>query len=181
LGHKELSEYIQHVRTDHSKIPQQLNLSLKTGTAEVCGSEIALLLDSRHQVIRDMNWDGFEAAQGTLLKAAVISEDDDCMFLLLLEVTGDDIYERCGSFDLYKETLTGVGGCGTLSALRIWHDDSEEEGSSHERDHGGTWTYVRDVEDLDPADKERLRTSFGDLDTYEWWKDVFTEEGIIIG
>lgn len=181
LGQKEISEYIRYVRTDHTKIPQHLSLSLNTAIAEVCESgDIALLLNSRLQVITHVAWDGFESAEGTFLKAAVVAEDDGHIFLLFLEATSDDIYERRGSCFLVKQTWTDMVESGPMAGLNIWRDDSEEKRSSHKRNDGGAWTFIRYLDELDLADQERLRTSYGDLETFEWWNHIFTEEQQII-
>lgn len=183
LGQGRISEFIQFVRTDHDKIPQQLSLSLKTAAVEVCEyGHVALWLDSRLQVITSIEWDGFEPAEGTCLKVALISEVDEHIFFLVLEATGDDVYERRGSCFLEKQTLTEMEKHLPIFGLRLRYDDSEGERSSHKGDQGRTWTYVKKLKDLNPADKERLRTSYGDLETYEWWKFLFsTEERVILG
>lgn len=176
LGQEKLSKYIEYVRTDHIKVPQQLSLSLKTAIVEVCDyGKIALSLDSRAQLVYPyIEWDTDKPTDGTCLKAAAIAENESRIFLLLLEATDDNIYERCGSCFLEKVY--------NISGLRIWYDDLEEEGSSHERDDGGTWTFVKNLKDLNPADRERLRVPQGDLGFWEWWNDLpFTEERLIIG
>jgi hypothetical protein len=183
LGQRQISEFIQFARTDHTKIPQQLSLSLKTAVGEVCeNGHIALWLDSQLQVIATMEWDGFKAGEGTCLKAALIAEVDEYVFFLVLEATGDDVYERRGSSHLEKQTLTKMGKSGPISGLKLWYDDPEGARSLHKGDQGRTSTFVGNLEDLNPADKERLRTSYGELETYEWWKYLFsTEERIILG
>jgi hypothetical protein len=184
-GQKDISECIQYARTDHTRIPQQLSLFLKTAVVEVCEyEEIALLIDSRLQVIVPVIWDSFGAAEGicgSRLKAAVIAEDSVQIFLIFLEATGDNMYERRGAFSLEKKTLVQMGDLMPISGQRLQWVTSEKEKPSRKRNHDRSWGFTKDERNLNQADEERLRKIYKRLKINRWWEYISKEKRIILG
>jgi hypothetical protein len=99
------------------------------------------------------------------MKIAVISESEQNIVVLLL-IAVSNHYERVG----YGHVAIGP----------LYDDKFMPRLCIQQNESSFTWCRSAITSCNDP-DVERLRASFGDLDNYKWWDDVFKEEYITIG
>lgn len=116
-----------------------------------------------------VDWDDDSFTTKESLKIAIIDETKTAVIALLL-VAVLDHYERIGYVVISRGRLNDHT---SFQDLYVQQDES-------------SLTELRQInaflhDDIWEADEERLKASFGNLDSYKWWEDIFEEEYITLG
>jgi hypothetical protein len=167
-----LSHHLLCGSRDPNKMPQLLGCRMKTAlgvTVHPNGGDFLLSIGKGYHIQGLVGWDDDSFTTNESLKIAIIDESDKAIMVLLL-IAVSDHYERIGYSGITRGLLNDPR---SVQDLRIQQDESSLTGYRRIKPHLN--------DDIWKADEERLRASFGDLDNYKWWEDVFKEEYITLG
>jgi hypothetical protein len=156
-------------------MPQLLGCRMKTAqglTVNPNDGRFLLSIGKGYHIQVSFDWDDSSFTTSTTnnpMKIAIIGNFNEAFEVLLL-IAVSDHYERIGNSYFIKGLLNDP--C-SLHNLWIQQDESSPTEYRRIKQHlnGDIWK----------IDEDGLTASFGDLDDYKWWEDIFTEEYIMLG
>lgn len=167
-----LSDHLSCGSRNPNEMSQLLVCRMKTTqrvTIHPNDRSLLISIGQGYHIKEDVYWDDDFFTTNESLKIVIIEETEMFITVLLLMVVSDH-YERIGYVVISRGLLNDYV---SFQDLCVQLDES-------------SLTELRQIkphlhDDIWKADEERLKASFGNLDSYKWWEHVFKEEYITLG